>query len=415
MAQAQTENSPYSRYGLGDLVPTQNMATRGIGGVSAAYFDQTSINFVNPASYGRLQSTILDIGVEWNTRTLKATDPVRKFNSYSPNISYVQLAFPIKKNGGWGINLGLRPITRINYKITDQDSLYRPGFTDTLDVNTLYEGSGGTYQAHVGTGFRIARNFTAGINVGYTFGSKDYSTKTTLVDTSTFYYKSNHQRRTSYGGFLFNAGLQYVAKLNKSTFLQMGVYGNLEQNFNAKEDYRVHTFEYNANGGIDTIDNASRQDIDGKIKYPASYGAGLILNKPGKFLIGVDYVMQKWSDYRFYDQKDLVDDSWELRIGGMLAPSGGKTYWTNVGYRAGFNFGQDYIFVNEKELKKWGMSLGVALPMRKPAYTNQFSVINITAEYGQRGNNDNPIRENYFRLGVGFSLTDIWFLKRKYD
>lgn len=416
MAQAQTENSPYSRYGLGDVVPTQNIATRGMGGISAAYFDFSSINFVNPASYGRLQATILDLGVEWNTRTLRATDPPRKFNSYSPNISYVQLAFPLKKNGGWGVNLGLRPITRINYKISDQDSLFRPGFTDTLNINTLYEGSGGAYQAHFGTGFRVARNLTAGINVGYTFGSKDYSTRSDIVDTSTYYYKSNHQRQTSYGGFLFNAGLQYMVKLNKSTFLQMGVYGNLEQSFNASEDYVAQTFEYNASGATDTIDVAyEEKDISGKIKYPASFGAGLILNRAGKWLIGVDYVTEKWSDYRFYDQKDLVNDSWELRIGGQLAPTGGKTYWTNVGYRAGFNFGRDYIYVNGQDLDKWGASLGVALPMRKPAYTNQFSVINITAEFGQRGNDQNPVRENYFRLGIGLSLSDIWFLKRKYD
>ena len=36
--QAQTENSPYSRYGLGDVIPSQNILTRGMGGMSAAYF-----------------------------------------------------------------------------------------------------------------------------------------------------------------------------------------------------------------------------------------------------------------------------------------------------------------------------------------------------------------------------------------
>ncbi|HRF27774.1 MAG TPA: hypothetical protein PKW54_10550, partial [Ferruginibacter sp.] len=30
------ENSPYSRYGLGDIVPNQNVVNRGMGGLSIA-------------------------------------------------------------------------------------------------------------------------------------------------------------------------------------------------------------------------------------------------------------------------------------------------------------------------------------------------------------------------------------------
>ena len=58
------DNSPYSRYGLGDLHPNTNIYNRGMAGISAAYSDQPitgltdprtgkyypSINFANPAS-----------------------------------------------------------------------------------------------------------------------------------------------------------------------------------------------------------------------------------------------------------------------------------------------------------------------------------------------------------------------------
>ena len=36
------DNSPYSRYGIGDLVPQTNIFTRGMGGLSAAYIDNFS-------------------------------------------------------------------------------------------------------------------------------------------------------------------------------------------------------------------------------------------------------------------------------------------------------------------------------------------------------------------------------------
>src|SRR5215216_3408177 len=31
------ENSPYSRYGLGDMIPDHNIVTRGMGGIAAGY------------------------------------------------------------------------------------------------------------------------------------------------------------------------------------------------------------------------------------------------------------------------------------------------------------------------------------------------------------------------------------------
>jgi hypothetical protein len=45
------ENSPYSRYGIGNLAPQGNIFNRGMGGISAAYSDPATVNYLNPASY----------------------------------------------------------------------------------------------------------------------------------------------------------------------------------------------------------------------------------------------------------------------------------------------------------------------------------------------------------------------------
>jgi hypothetical protein len=34
---------------------------------------------------------------------------------------------------------------------------------------------------------------------------------------------------------------------------------------------------------------------------------------------------------------------------------------------------------------------------------------------GQRGNKADAIRENFFRVALGFNLSDIWFNKRQYN
>ena len=413
IAQAQTENSPYSRYGLGDILPSQHILSRGMGGISAAYYDAQSVNFLNPASYSRFKMfTTLDIGVEINSRTLRSLEPPRKFNGVSPIISYVQLGIPLSKKRNWGMNVGLRPISRINYKIVRNERI-----VNIDSISTLFEGNGGANEVFVGTGFGI-KNFSAGINVGYLFGSKDYSTRKNFVPDSAdvFYYGSNHQVKSNFGGVVLNGGIQYAAKLNKTTWLRLGAYGNMKQTVNATRDIIRETYTENESGRRQIDSVAIQQDIKGDLQYPASFGAGFIVDKAGKWQFGVDYSTSKWSDYRIFNEADLVQDSWKLSAGGQLTPNvtNSKSYWSHVSYRAGFSIGKDYVRVT-KDLPVWSFSLGAGLPMRKAAYTNQFTMINTALEFGRRGNKENELRENFFRLSIGFTLSDIWFQKRQYQ
>ena len=118
------ENSPYSRYGLGDIVPKANIVSRGMGGIAAGYSDYQSVNFINPASYSNLKTTIFEFAVETDTRTLKSLSPAARYTSTNTIISYIQLGFPIKLKSAnkkgifWAMNMGLRPVSKINYKIS---------------------------------------------------------------------------------------------------------------------------------------------------------------------------------------------------------------------------------------------------------------------------------------------------------
>lgn len=412
LAHTQNINSPYSRYGIGDLLPSQNILSRAMGGVGAAYYDYSSVNFLNPASYARLQATTFDFGLEVDNLTLRAVDPPRKYSNASPQISYIQLGVPLKKKGGWGLVFGLRPISRINYNIQTNERLSSGTLNDS--VQTVFEGTGGSQEVFVGTAFAI-KHFSLGVNAGYLFGSKNYSTRRSFINDTILYYKSNHQTKSNYGGLYFNVGAQYSIPLNKKSQLQLGVYGSWQQDLHATRSLIRETYDYSDNTGNYTIDSVYTQPSQsGTISMPASYGAGIMFNKSGRFLLGLDYSAGKWSQYRYFDSSDFVQDSWEMHLGGQVIPSGGKTYWSNVAYRGGFSIGREYLKV-DNNLPKWTVSFGVGLPMRRQNYSNQFSIINTTFEFGQLGNKQNAIRENFFRLSVGFSLSDIWFVKRKYD
>lgn len=411
MLHAQTENSPYSRYGLGDELPSQNIMLRGIGGVSAAYADIISVNFTNPASYSKLKRATFDFGFEVDSRTLKVINPPRKFSSVSPTISYIQLGLPLSQKRNWGMNIGLRPVTRINYSVNRNERL------QGIDsANTLFEGNGGSYEVYTGTGIAI-KNLSLGVNVGYLFGTKDFSTRRNFIPDSSgvFYYASDHTSNTSFGGIFANAGMQYSIRLSKKNIVRLGAFGSLKREYSASRNVKIQTYQESVTG-IDSIDIVENKNESGKIVYPSNYGAGIMFYGADKWLLGLDYTQTKWNDYRFFGEKDPLQDSWKFHIGGQIIPNSlnAKSYWGRVTYRAGFTFGQDYVKV-PKGLPIWGVSMGFGFPMRPPAYTNQYSIINTSIEFGQRGNNTNIIRENYLRVSFGLTLSDLWFIKRKYD
>ena len=138
--------------------------------------------------------------------------------------------------------------------------------------------------------------------------------------------------------------------------------------------------------------------------------------KGDKWLIGADFKQAKWSDYRFFGTIDSVQNSWSINIGGQVIPNAtsAKSYWGRVTYRAGFSYGRDYVKVID-DLPTWGVNIGFGFPMRPPSYSYQYSIINTAFELGKRGKNTNVISENYFKISLGLSLSDIWFIKKKYD
>src|SRR5688572_4487807 len=288
------DNSPYSRYGIGDLVPSTNINTRAMGGISAAYSDIFSINFNNPASYAAFQAVreskskklvsgraILDVGLNFENRTLQEPSNPLKFTASNALFSHMQVGIPLRQN--WGLSFGLRPVSRISYKIGKLDFLNDPITGQPIDsAYTENNGDGGSYLASIGTGFTVLRklnsgiqtqNLSIGVNSGYFWGKKDYSTKIALLSHSVDYYRGNFQTRTNYGNIYFNAGFQYKVMLSdkKRTYLTFGANGNWEQKLNAKQDIIRHTYVSDPSQGDVQLDSVRiLSDIEGEIIFPAS-------------------------------------------------------------------------------------------------------------------------------------------------
>lgn len=414
---------------MGDWVPNQNIVNRGMGGISAAVPNFLSINFNNPASLGNLSNsrnfanTIFDIGGEVDIRNLRSTVTPDKYKSTNAIISYLQIGFPVsskkmeKKGKYWGVSLGLRPLTRINYKIEKRERL---AGIDSLQ--TVFEGSGGLNQVNVSTGLKI-KNLNIGISTGYTFGNKDYSTRLNFINDSTVYYKSNTEAQSQFGGVFLNTGIQYVINTKKGGAINLGGYVNLQQSLSATRKKINETITFSSTGSIINIDTVDfRKDENGKIDMPMTYGFGFTYqDKNRHWLFGADFEATTWSTYRFYKEPDAVQDNWIIRTGAEYYPARTNTsatkYWNFVKYRAGFYFGPDYIKLNNNR-SNYAASLGASFPLTSAQRIRfgEYVVLNTAFEVGGRGNkNSQSLRESILRFSFGISMNARWFQKRSYD
>lgn len=423
-------NSPYSRYGLGDMTPNTNLVSRGMGGISAGYADWYSVNFANPASFAsflaiksqrsnKLESglTVLDVGVNLENRTLIQPGTNNKFTSSDPYISYFQFGVPLRKN--WGLAIGLRPVTRIGYRIDRGERITDPDTGAPLDsVITLFNGSGGAFLPTIGTGFSI-KNLSLGINMGYLFGRRDLTTNRVFINDTVNYYAADYTTNYSFGSLFFTAGAQYRIPLKQRRYIRLGFAGNWEQNVKGSRDMLRQTYSVGPGGETIQIDSVFQtKDVKGNLTYPASYTAGFVFGSDSTgFLFGVDYSATSWSKFKFFDNADPLQDNWKLMAGGQYRPKPGSNYFSNVAYRAGISIGEDYIKLNEA-LPLLGLNFGLSLPIRRTFrrdFNYRINTVNLGFELMKRGNDQQPLKENMFRLSVGFSFTDYWFLKPKYD
>ncbi len=433
-------NSPFSRYGLGnDVFNNQNTTSQGMGGLTAAYTNSMngnfgqSVNFNNPATYGGLYMTTFDLGMDFTSNTLKGSNPTTRFNSayFVPN--YLSIGLPIDKVHKIGMAFGLRPLTQINYSL-DQLKITSTG--DSLYNNFI--GQGGLNQAYIGFG-KSWKHVSIGFNTGYNFGKKNIQNiKSYLFNTdSTYFYQSQASTNTLFGGVFLHLGVQgefslktvaHKVATDKTEYtLSYGGTYTLDQSLSGKQDVlrATGTYTTGTETPLDTV-SLSSNNI-GSIKLPSKLTFGFAIHKKeasnngiyDQWVIGLEFNKSNWKDkYSFYGQPDLVSNDYLTRIGVQFCPNvlDFENYWSTVTYRAGFTTGKDYINFDQNGLKVNSFTLGLSLPIRKyRSYDYQFSVLNMALQFGQRGSSVNSYQESFYKFTVGYSLSDIWFNKRKYD
>ncbi len=422
-------NSPYSRYGIGNINSTDFAPLQSMGGISSAYNNPYQLNITNPASLSYLNYAVFETGAYAEYKNLNSQNTVNPVGNWSGNISHFALGFPLKnqlnklserKKSPFSnaMALGLMPYSTVGYDIESSSVLPNIG-----QVTYQYIGEGATYQAFLAASTKY-KGLSLGGHLGYIFGN---SRNERVVYFNDIDYAFADVLRDEYSmrGFSFRLGAQYeyiigkvegedIKETSNRPRLVFGIHGNTVNSIDISgNSISARTNNLYTGNNLDTI--LSSVESTGRLQLPSELGLGVVYSKRLHWKIGADYKMTNWSGYDNPLNPENLENSWRAAIGGEYIPNvrSYNKYGARLRYRAGVHYGTDPRVVSGEQLTNMGLTVGVGFPLRLPRGVPSF--VNLGLEVGQLAA-PNLISENYFKINVGFTLNDnTWFYKQKFN
>ena len=415
-------NSPYSQYGIGVLSDQGNSFNRGMNGVGLGLRPHNQINYLNPASYSAVDSLsfIFDAGLSLQMTNFKE-GKVSK-NAKNASFEYAVAGFRAARN--LGVAIGVLPISNIGYQYSNVQHKDRVDGSMT-SVSTTYSGTGGLHEAFLGLGWSPIKGFSFGVNGGYLWGEMEHIVSNAYNDATAKSLKKN--RNCSISSYKFDFGVQYQQNLNDKDVVTVGATYGLGHSLNADP-----TLSIISSGSVnDATEYIARDGID----FPSQIAAGVSYTHGTKWTVALDYTLQKWADAKFpqeikIESRDnsgnlikktdyvsktgLLKDSHKINAGLEYCQNPeGRSFMSRIRYRLGAGYSTPYIKVGSKDgPSQLSVSAGVGIPIVNAI--NNRSMLNVSAQW-VRNDASGLIRENSFRINVGFTFNERWFAKWKFE
>ena len=398
-------NSPYSRFGLGDISQNLFPQFNALGGASSAINGPKIINPSNPATYTMFgpNSFLLSTG-GWH-QTTKMQNSFEKQITNNNSFSHLVIGFPLRKNIGF--SFGMIPFSSMGYEMSSE--LIDDSNSQNNAIGT-YSGDGGLSKFYFGSSYQVINGLSIGFNSSYLFGGLNRRKKLDYNDESFLNSRSNSKIYLQ--GYFYEFGLLYNKSLNDNEKYSIGISTNNNSKIRAKKTDLVETFNYSGFLEIptDTFSNSVEWDY---ANLPQYINVGISYQKDKKWLFIADYSIQNWQDFSMFDEEDNLVNSTKTSAGVQFTPdySSITNYLQRIDYRVGVNYCNTPLQFDDTQLEEISFSFGFGIPVKKSRTKYDFS-----CTLGQRGtNNNNLIKEQFIRLGLSVSYDGIWFVKRKYD
>lgn len=447
--------SPYSRYGLGEMNSNGFAQISALGGTYIGLKPDTAaplyINVANPAAITGIRLTTLELG--GHAQFTEFNNGKTTTNTRNINFSYAALGFPLKQRAS--ACFGVMPYSSVGYNLKNSVADATIG-----NIDYVYSGDGGVNKAFLGIGvtpfkkalirfnasarkdslkshnetkkikkIKFGKELLSELSIGgrgdYLFGSILH-TSSVVYPNSTNYFHTRRYRAVTYKDFTGSFGMQTsfsidsVGKreLRKKVRVGFGYFVSIPNTIQVKNSYMAYNYSLNGFGEetpkdtfIYVIDNPA------SIRLPIEQGVGVSVRKGDVLAVAADFAYTNWQQFRYMDAVNDLTNSYRVSLGINIIPNksaaGSGAYLKRVQYRLGGYYKTGALELKNTQINDFGATVGLGLPV---GMYRQFSVVNISAQFGQMGSiNNNLIRERYAKIIIGFTFNDRWFNKLRYD
>jgi hypothetical protein len=388
---------------MGEIQGSENATQMMMGGIGVSNSNGIYTNVVNPALLARNRWTNLEVGINTEYKTLQ--DTRQKQSVFGGNYQSLNLTLPVTSR--WTASVGIRPHSAVEYETRSYRRL------NLLGVDSLiysYKGSGGVSKVSISNGVRVFKEFYVGLQMDYLFGQVNRNVSTQNMSDGQ-YYKVQLEDLTSYSDFQFKAGFAYRAKLKADLFLNVGATLDLNSTLNAEQIKRFATMDIS---GLTVINSDTLEKSKAFVQQiPVAKRFGLSIEKAAKWMVGVDYTYTDWTKVsNNLGRSSTLPVSHKVSMGGEYTPDieSISSFIKRTTYRMGVSYEKtpyDFLGNGNYAVDKH-LSFGVALPLRN------LSFLNLAYQVGRRGLiSENGMEEQYHKLTLGLTFSDLWFQKQK--
>lgn len=382
IAQNNTD-SPYSRFGYGELNDNAIGANRAMGGLTVGMRQNNVINPANPAAYSAIDSTTFMMDLGASVLGTFYSDANGRNATINGNLEYLNLQFPIWKY--FGMSLGIMPYSAVGYEFSLSDSI-----SSKAHYKQSYSGSGGITELYGGLSANIMDWFAVGANIYYMWGDINNSRAVSFTESDLNDIGENSTLHIS--DYRLRYGAQFFHTFGKHGFTLGGVF-----EMNKKLNGKFSRIE---------ITTSDTTQLSEGFSLPMVWGAGLSYVYDNRLTIGADYMRTDWSKALYFGVADSLVSRGRLVVGAEYRHNPvGRNYAERMYWRMGLSVSDSYI--RQSNSRDYCLSVGMGFPLR-----NIGTIINTTFEYGHRGT-ANTLQENWLRFTLSASIAENWFMKRR--
>ena len=405
MAIAQNNtNSPYTRYGYGDLSDQSFGNSKAMGGIAFGLRDGAQINPLNPASYTAIDSLtfLFEGGVSLQNMNISGSGV--KLNAKNSSFDYLAMQFRLHPR--IAMSIGLLPFSNVGYSVSD--SKVDNGVSQTRS----FTGDGGLHQLYGGIGVKVLKNLSLGVNASYFWGDIT-RTRTIIYPATSESYSYIQQMGVSISDYKLDFGTQYTLDFNKKHSMTIGAVFSPKHKLN--NDYTVTT----------QVSTTNSNNLDATLELPNTFGVGFTYNYDKRLTVGADYSLQQWSKTKFgvNTSDDAVREDFnetytycnrhKVSVGAEYIPNlMGRSYLSHIKYRLGAYYTTPYYKIGGKEAtREYGVTAGSGLPVPRSR-----SILSISGQFVRISGQESAfVNENIFRVSIGLTFNERWFFKRRVE